>query len=419
MTAPIDEKSNSRGDASEPADLQDYRERLAFIGRRAWAETRVTALAVWGQLHRLFTLVRAWWTGRKLERRYLAAQIALGEQVDAATLGDAALRTRLADLRERRRSFQAARESTRALDTEIRGLHVRLAEPFLESVQAPAAVEPQHRRALAMRMDIADRRAHLTEQRAQLFPTDSETRIRTAAGLGALAVLLTLVWSLFSGGETVTGVLLAPVIDLENLQPLAAFPVPDPPADGAATGAVETRTFDVAADALLPARKVSVTLVNGRPSGEVRSVDDQGRLICIERYRAGVLNGMRERFYPDGKKFSELRFVDGVAQNEELIWFPDQTPASKTTIVDGVPHGPAVIYFANGRKCVSTPFVQGRPHGQRSHFRPDDVCFAIVEWRDGQPVSQQFLQVEVSPDDIEAIEQRGGFSTRLVDHWGE
>lgn len=419
MTAPIDEKSGSRGEASEPADLQDYRERLAFIGQRAWAETKATGQAAWAQLRRLFTLTRAWWTSRRLERKYLAAQIALGEQLDSAALGDAALRTRLADLRERRQSYVAAKESTRALDKEIRGLHVRLAEPFLESVQSPAEVELQHRRALAKRMDIADRRAHLAQLRAQLFPRDSETRIRTAAGLGAFAVLLMLIWSLFSGSEKATGLLLPASTDLENLQPLPSFPLPEPPPEGTATGAVETRTFEVAADALLPARKVTVTFVNGRPSGEVRSVDPQGRLICIEQYRAGVLNGRRERFYPGGEKFSELRFVDGVAQDAELIWFRNRTLASKTTVVDGAPHGPAVIYFENGRKCVSTSYVQGRPHGQRWHYRPDEVCFAIVDWQNGQPVSQQFLQVEVTANDVNAIKQRGAFSTRLVDHWGK
>jgi len=419
MTAPTDHPAAQRDEASEPSDLQDYRERLTFIGRNIWTETKTTLQAAWGQAGRLTGYVRAWWTGLRLERKFLAAQIALGEQLEEAGLGDQALRSRLAELKERRQSFVAARESTRALDTELRGLHVRLAEPFLESVQSPPQVEPQHRRALALRMEIADRRAQQTERREGLFPADSATRIRTAAGLGACAVLLSMFFSLFFGSENVSELLLPPSIDLENLQPLTSFPVPALPAEGVPAGSVEKKTFEVDADAILPARTVSITFINGRPDGEARSVDAQGRVICIEQFRNGVLNGTRERYYPGGEKFSELRFIDGVAQGSEVIWFANGMVAARTTVVDGTPQGSAVIYFQNGRKCISTNYVQGRPQGQRSHHRPDEVLFAIVDWQDGAPVSQEFLDVDVSAADVAAIEERGEFSTRLVDHWSE
>jgi hypothetical protein len=412
MTAPGDKAAAARGEASDPSDLQDFRERLAYIRGRAWTETKVTLLSAWGQLQRLFGYCRAWWTSRRLEQKYLAAQIALGERLEAASLGEAPLRQRLADLRERRQSFVAAKESTRALDAEIRGLHVRLAEPLLESVQAPAEVESQHRRALAVRMEIADRRASQVDRRAALFPADSETRIRTAAGLGVFVVLASMVCSMFFGSENVNGLLLPPSVDLESLQPLASFTLPEAPSDGPST-------MDVEADSFLPARKVSVTFVDGRPEGEVRCVDVRDRVICVETYRHGLLHGTRERFYPGGEKFSELRFVDGIAQGEELVWFANGKLAAKTSVVDGLPHGAALINFENGRKCVSTTYVQGRPHGQRAHYRPDEVCFAIIEWQEGRPVSQQFLQIDVTADDVAAIEERGSFSTRLVDYWND
>jgi hypothetical protein len=419
MTTPSENPAAQREEASEPSDLQDFRERLAFIGRQVWTESKTTLRAAWEQAQRVISYVRAWWTSLRLERKFLAAEIALGERLEGVGRGDAGLRGRLADLHERRQSFVAARESTRSIDAERRGLHVRLAEPFLEAVQSPPDVEAQHRRALALRMEIAELRAQQTARRDGLFPADSATRIRTAAGLGVCAILLSMLFSLFFGSENVSALLLPPAIDLENLQPLASFPVPGAPPEGTATGSVEKKTFEVDADAILPVRTVSVTFINGRPDGEARSVDAQGRVICIEQFRNGVLNGTRERFYPGGEKFSELRFVDGVAQGTELVWFANGMVAARTTVVDGVPQGAALIYFENGRKCVSTTYVQGRPHGQRSHYRPDEVCFAIVDWQEGAPVSQQFLDVEVSAEDVEAIERRGGFSTRLVEHWEE
>jgi len=112
-----------------------------------------------------------------------------------------------------------------------------------------------------------------------------------------------------------------------------------------------------------------------------------------------------------------LRFDKGVAQGAEVVYFPGGTIAARTEIVEGMPQGSSDIYFENGFKCVRTTYVSGRPDGQRSHFRPDGVCFAIVTWNDGRPVAQEFLQIEVTAPDVAAIEKRGEFSTRLVDHW--
>jgi hypothetical protein len=269
-------------------------------------------------------------------------------------------------------------------------------------------------------MEIADRLDRQSERRTALFPADNPTRLRTAAGLGIAVVLLMLVCSGLRGSAGPGGLLLPPQLDLESLQPLASFPMPEAPAEDAAAGGqqVETREFELEADAILPARRVKVTFVNGLADGEVRCVDKDGRLISIEHFRRGRLNGPRQRFYPDGgQRFSELRFVDGIAQDQEIIWFPDGQVAARTSIVDGVPHGESLINFQNGRTCVVTPYVQGQPHGQRRHYRADETCFAIVSWRDGVPVSQQFLQIEVTAADEAAIRERAAFSTRLVDHW--
>lgn len=418
MSGPTHEPSTD--ERSDPADLADLRDRFLFLGRVAWRETKLTAIATWSQLHRLFAYVRANWKTHRLERKRLAATAALGERLDACQLGDSKLRARLADLQERRQSFVAAKESTRAIDAECRGLHVRLAEPFLEAVEAPIGAEREHRQALALQVEVADRLDRQTERRTNLFPFDLSARIRVAVGLGLCALLVLLILSGFRGERGVGGLLLPPQVDLESLQPLASFPMPSSTElnDSADGDQIETREFELAADAILPARTVKATFINGLPEGEVRSVDAEGRLISIERFRRGRLNGPRQRFYPDGQQlFSELRFMDGVASGKERIWFADGSKASDTDIVDGLPHGESLIYFQNGRKCVRATYVNGQLHGQRLHYRPDDTCFAIINWRDGAAVEQQFLQIEVTESDEEAIRERGGFSTRLIDHW--
>ena len=97
-----------------------------------------------------------------------------------------------------------------------------------------------------------------------------------------------------------------------SAEPLASFPIPAVPTEGAAPGSVEPKTFEVNADAILPARTGRV--VRSSTAGRT------GRLAVYAQgasYRGAVpqrsARTARERFYPGGEKFSELRFVDGVA----------------------------------------------------------------------------------------------------------
>lgn len=420
MSGPSHDSSMTDREPAAPESASDLRDRFLYIGRVVWRESRLTAAATWSQVQRLVAYLRGRWTSHRQERKYVDAAVALGKRLEAAQTGDASLRRKLAELQERRQSFVAARESTRAIDAETRGLYVRLAEPYLESTAPPPDAEREHRRALALKVDIADRLDHQTQRRTGLFPPDVATRVRVAVGLGVAALVLMSLASAFRGTHRVGGLLLPPQVDLESLQPLSGIPLTiDTPGSNPADGNhSETREFEVAANAVLPARKVTVRYINGLPEGEVRSVDHEGRLISIERYRRGELNGLRERFYPDGEhRFSEVRFSNGVAQNTAIIWFPNGNTASRTEIVDGVPHGKSEIFFENGRKCVVTSYVNGEPHGQRYHYRPDETCFAIVKWEHGKPVSQEFLQIEVTAEDEAAIRERGEFSTRLVEHW--
>lgn len=398
-------------DESGLMDLADLRERLAFIARRGWQETRQTVLVTLAQAQRLVAYARGLWTAWRLERKYLAAKAVLGERLAAENLGDPDLQSRVAELFERRKSLLAAKASTRSLDAERRGLYVRLAEPFLESVEAPPPVAQEHRQALALRMEIADQTARQAERRAQLFPHDSATAARVAAGFGIAAVLVCLLLVAVFGGTDPSDVLVPPSLEMAGLQPASAL---EWPADGAS--AAETRQVDLDADAYFPRRTATVPLVNGKPEGEVRFVDSQGRVVCLEYYRHGVLNGTRKSYYPSGQKFNELHFVDGVAQGSDTTWFENGTLAAVTDVVDGRPHGRSVMYFPNGRKCTETMYVLGKPHGQRYHYRPDGVCFAIVEWKDGAQHNPQFL-LETTAADRRAIEERAAFSLRLKDYW--
>ena len=77
---------------------------------------------------------------------------AAGLQQTAA--GDDSLRAQLAQVDERIRSVQAAKGSTRLLETERRGLKIRLAEPCLAEAAPPEAAA-EHRRAADAQSAVA------------------------------------------------------------------------------------------------------------------------------------------------------------------------------------------------------------------------------------------------------------------------
>ena len=78
----------------------------------------------------------------------------------------------------------------------------------------------------------------------------------------------------------------------------------------------ETRELFCDADQVFPKRKCLAEFEDGVPHGTCRAFDDKGRLILTEDYVHGKVQGKRVCYYPSGKRFSEMTFVNGLAEGE-------------------------------------------------------------------------------------------------------
>jgi hypothetical protein len=425
--------------------IRDFGQQALRWLRLAGEQIQITARACWEQLQRLAAYGGGLIQARRLSREALRAQIALGERLGETSAGDPDLRTQLAQLAERRKSVQAAQASTNLLDAEQRGLYLRLSEPLLTSTEPPAAVAPQHRDAVSAQQAVTELAARQRERKAALFPADSRGRWRVVLGFtGGLVWLWLLVYP-FVGGADRPPRTRSPdrerVVDgppedrpvVEPISPRPDLPAPSPPltppTEETPTGPDVTepvttpvestdgpREVQLAEDDYFPARTGHVLFVDGEPHGEARHLDARSRLVCIENYEHGQLQGLRTTFYPSGAKFSESRFVRGVAQGKSSTYYDDGTLAATVNLVDGVPNGVSTTYFRNGSVCVEAEVVDGVTHGTSGHYRLDGVCFATSTWDRGVQVSQEVL-LDPSQKDFNAIQEREAFSTLLKDHW--
>ncbi len=180
--------------------------------------------------------------------------------------------------------------------------------------------------------------------------------------------------------------------------------------------AAETREIDVEADFLFPKRKCIVEFKEGMPQGTLRAYDDQKRLILIEDYVNGRVEGKRVCYYPSGKKFSEMSFINGLAEGKTTTWYEDGTVASTDDMDRGLPNGMQTLYYRNGNKFVETPHIHAVTHGTCRHYLPDGRLFGLSTFKDGVEINKQVF-IEPSAREYREILDTSKFSGFLKDHW--
>jgi len=419
------------GASSQAAAMSQEIFKRVFHGLQiAWSEIQATAKAMYLQTLRLVAFGRSNYESSQLARQAHAAQEDLGQRLAAAGLGDAALRDQLAQLAERRSSVEAAKGPTRVLDDERRGVLLRLAEPFVSAAKPPSGLEAEYAKAVELRRQIEAANQQQLKQRAGLLPSEQGDLYRVAAGFATLAVMLVLLAGVaysWRGSGRQTARRPQPRIDKPGDDVLTIQPVvvpapttpitpPKKPVDNATAARPVKKEIWVEEDAYFPRRKAIATFVGDQPHGECKCYDEKNRLICVEQYKNGVLHGKRVSYYPSGKKFNEVTFVEGKATGTSTNYFEDGTVSTKIDVVQGIPHGDNINFFPNGNKCVASKYVNGVPHGQRLHYLPDGQCFGVTDWENGQKVGER-LVLDVRQSDLAAIQEVERHSTLLKDWW--
>lgn len=177
------------------------------LARRLYLEAKLIAVATLWQGLRLANLAVTWWRRRQAIRALRDAQEILGRRLHELGLGEERFRAELARLEEQILNQQAAGASSRWLQTQRRGLLIRLAEPALAESAPPAGAETAHTAARLARLMAGQQQDRYHEAWHNLFPAQTAMRVRVLCGLAILLVAVYVIWP--SGSAAPVGTPLA------------------------------------------------------------------------------------------------------------------------------------------------------------------------------------------------------------------
>ena len=106
-------------------------------------------------------------------------------------------------------------------------------------------------------------------------------------------------------------------------------------------------------------------------------------------YRKGEsepFTGTEIRYYEDGSKWKEMRYVDGKPQGMEIQFREDGSKCMETPWVDGKRIGMEIAYYKDGSKFSETPYVDGNANGSGIKYRQDgskesETTYAKHKWQ--------------------------------------
>lgn len=175
------------GPAEAPAARAPWWKRIlqeiAETGRVTWRQTLVVFAYLWNVLRR-----------RKLRRNAVAAQVALGQELDRHEVGDRQLCEQIRTIDGMLLLDGSNKASARKLEAQRKELLLQLADPILALPASPPQVEPAWNRARAARCAFEGQQAYLQSVRSGLFPAGIGGWLRVGAGYGALVCFLWLTW---------------------------------------------------------------------------------------------------------------------------------------------------------------------------------------------------------------------------------
>ena len=134
---------------------------------------------------------------RVLLRKARGAQLALGNRMYEAGVGDEAIRGQIASLDDRIASVELGKGSTKQMEAEKKGLMIRLAADALAQDVAPTGAAAEHGGAISARDAVEAHRSHMESTRAGLAPQDTTTWRRIGLGYGVVMLALTFATTLF------------------------------------------------------------------------------------------------------------------------------------------------------------------------------------------------------------------------------
>jgi hypothetical protein len=144
------------------------------------------------------------------------AELALGNRMYKAGVGDEAIRGQIASLDDRIASVELGKGSTKQMESEKKGLMIRLAADALAQDVAPTGAAAELGVAISARGAVAAHRSQMGSARTGLAPQDPASWRRIGLGYGVVMLALTFATALFLRSAN-TPSDATPIADVSNI----------------------------------------------------------------------------------------------------------------------------------------------------------------------------------------------------------
>ena len=150
------------------------------------------------------------------------------------------------------------------------------------------------------------------------------------------------------------------------------------------------------AEETIASNGMTMELLGNIPDGEVKEIDDSGRVLALAHYKDNKLNGEFIRYNETGKEISRENYLDGLLdgpahytsftqhdvliadctyknarlEGERTITQRNGSVLRKETYRNGRLNGPRLSYYSNGNLESKENYVDGKLEGNRELFFP-------------------------------------------------
>jgi antitoxin component YwqK of YwqJK toxin-antitoxin module len=111
----------------------------------------------------------------------------------------------------------------------------------------------------------------------------------------------------------------------------------------------------------------------------------EGKLISVEEYDNGKLNGTSKTFfYPSGLLHETINYKDNIKDGlYEKLWNDGVTPRLRVRYCNGMVCDTMFVYFESGKIESTIPYKDDKRHGLEMNYNEKGTRISVVPYKDG------------------------------------
>jgi len=137
--------------------------------------------------------------------------------------------------------------------------------------------------------------------------------------------------------------------------------------------------------------------------------NSHGQVIMRQHYAMGQREGQSVKFFPNGDTSHVTTWQEGKKHGIHKKYFPNGQIKLKARYHEGELDGPFTIFFPEGYKEIEGSYRDNLRHGKWVYLENRTDTARVVEYKDGDPLNEEALELQESKEIIELEQMEGKF----------